>query len=213
MMCVRPWAWPTAKSSSFVSSASPAMSSHPPTAAPSDWVLRGLRALKPGQSVLDFACGSGRHAKAAAALGLKVSAVDRDAQALATIEAPVICHVADLEAGVWPFAGERFDAVIVTNYLFRPRIDLLLDLVAPGGLLIYETFAHGHEAYGRPTNPAFLLQAGELLRAADRAGLVVLAYEHGDLARPARVQRILAVRPPFDWAAHRLDRTGPGAAG
>jgi SAM-dependent methyltransferase len=184
-----------------------------PTAAPSDWVLRGLRALKPGQSVLDFACGSGRHARAAAALGLVVTAIDRDSQALAGIGAPVTCRVADLESGPWPFVGERFDAVIVTNYLFRPRLDLLLDRVAPGGLLIYETFAQGHEAYGRPSNPAFLLQAGELLRAAERAGFTVLAYEHGDLVRPARVQRILAVRPPVDWLAHRLDRTGSGAAG
>jgi SAM-dependent methyltransferase len=189
------------------------MPSHPPTAAPSDWVLRGLRALKPGQSVLDFACGSGRHARAAASLGLRVTAVDRDALALATIDSTISCRVADLESGAWPFSDERFDAVIVANYLFRPRIDLLLDRVAPGGLLIYETFAQGHEAYGRPSNPAFLLQAGELLKAADRAGLMVLAYEHGDLARPARVQRILAVRPPFDWAAHRLDLTGSGAAG
>src|SRR5690606_33554153 len=100
---------------------------------------------------------------AAARRGLKVCAIDRDEHALAALAAPIEVRVADLERGPWPFDDERFDAVIVTNYLFRPRFDLLASLVAPGGVLIYETFARGNERYGRPSNPAFLLVAGELL--------------------------------------------------
>ena len=140
-------------------------------------------------------------------MGLKVSAVDRDAQALATIEAPVICHVADLEAGVWPFAGERFDAVIVTNYLFRPRFSEMCGLLAPGGLLIYETFARGNERYGKPSNPDFLLEPGELLARCAEAGLAVIAYEDGVTrgSRRARVQRVLAVGPSANLESFAIE--------
>ncbi len=105
-------------------------------------------------------------------------------------------RVVDLESGPWPFNGERFDAVVVANYLFRPRFDLLASLIAPGGLLVYETFARGNERYGRPSNPAFLLETGELLDRSRRAGLTVLAYETGLAQRPAPalVQRVCAVR-------------------
>ena len=99
-----------------------------------------------------------------------------------------------------PFGAERFEAIICTNYLFRPRLDLMASWLAPGGLLIYETFAHGNARYGRPANPDFLLQSGELAELARRGGLHLLAFEDGYVAtpRPARLQRMVALAAPFD---------------
>lgn len=170
---------------------------HPGVVAPpSPWVLRWLGLLPAGAAVLDFAAGAGRHALAAQRLGLRATAVDRDAAAVATIGAGVAVRAADLESGEWPFGDERYDAVVVANYLFRPRFALLAALVAPGGLLVCETFAQGNERYGRPSNPAFLLAPGELYERSRRAGLLVLGYEHGLVERPkpAVVQRVCAVR-------------------
>ncbi|HYF60813.1 MAG TPA: class I SAM-dependent methyltransferase [Burkholderiaceae bacterium] len=175
------------------------------TSTASAWVARWLGGVAPGGRVLDFACGAGRHALAASAAGLRVLAVDRDRIALDAFEGTDIHRVQeDLEHGRWSFGAERFDAIVCANYLFRPRLDLLLSLLAPGGLWIHETFALGNARYGRPSNPAFLLRPGELARAADRAGLHLLAYEDGWVGspKPARVQRAVAVRPPFD--AERL---------
>ncbi len=163
---------------------------------PSAWVLRWLALLPKGASVLDFAAGSGRHAREALQRGMNVTAIDRDAAALAGVATGVRAVQADLEAGPWPFEGQCFDAVIVTNYLFRARFSLLAALVAPGGLLIYETFAQGNERFGRPSRPDFLLMPGELYERSTRAGLAVIGYEHGSLDRPATaiVQRVCAVR-------------------
>jgi SAM-dependent methyltransferase len=172
-----------------------------PVVPPSAWVGRWLRGVRPGGRVLDFACGSGRHARLAQAAGLSVLAVDRDAPALGALQRTGIAvRQEDLERGRWSFAAERFDAVICTNYLFRPRLDLMATLLAPGGLWIHETFASGNARYGRPSNPDFLLAPGELARVAMRAGLHLLAFEDGfDAApRPARIQRMVAVKPPFD---------------
>lgn len=146
--------------------------------------------------MLDVAAGSGRHAREALRLGLRATAIDRDAAALSGLGGGIVVRVADLEGGDWPFAQECFDAVVVANYLFRARFALIAALVAPGGLLVYETFAQGNERYGKPSNPAFLLAAGELLQRCRSAGLTVLAYEHGMLARPrpAIVQRVCATR-------------------
>ncbi len=165
-------------------------------AAPSPWVRRWLAEVSAGASVLDFAAGSGRHALEARRLGLRVTAIDRDAAALAPLGEGIVTRVADLEGGEWPFGQERFDAVVVANYLFRARFALLAALVAPGGLLVYETFAQGNERFGKPSNPAFLLAPGELLQRCRSAGLAVLAYEHGLLAQPrsAVVQRVCATR-------------------
>ena len=182
-----------------VPSASPSHAAGP--AEPSAWVVRWLAAVGPGSRALDFACGHGRHARAARAAGLQVLAVDRDASALGSLEGTGIAvREEDLENGRWSFGAERFDAIVCTNYLFRPRLDLLLALLAPGGLWLHETFAVGNARYGRPSNPAFLLRPGELARAAQRNGLHVLAFEDGYVGRPrpARIQRIAAVRPPFD---------------
>ena len=157
----------------------------------SAWVARWAHLVGPGASVLDVACGHGRHARFFAQRGCKVTAVDRDAQALAVLRGIADTLKADIENGPWPLAGRTFDAVIVTNYLWRPLLPAIVASVAPGGALIYETFAAGNEQFGKPSRPDFLLQPGELLRAA--AALELVAYEHGRLDQPARmVQRIAA---------------------
>jgi SAM-dependent methyltransferase len=144
---------------------------------------------------LDLACGSGRHTRWLAARGLAVTAVDRDAVALAGLRDVATVLEADLEGAPWPLPGRPFDLVVVTNYLWRALLPQVVASVAPGGLLVYETFALGNERHGRPRNPDFLLRPGELLDAV-RVELEVVAYEHGDCVDPPRcVQRIAAQRP------------------
>jgi SAM-dependent methyltransferase len=163
---------------------------------PSPWVTRWAPLVRAGGDVLDVACGGGRHARHFAARGHPVLALDRDAAALAALAAVrgVSTLCADIENGPWPLAGRRFDAVVVINYLHRPLFPLLLAALAPGGVLIYETFALGNERHGRPSNPAYLLGHGELLDVV-RGHLEVIAYEDVTLGmpRPACVQRICAV--------------------
>lgn len=147
--------------------------------------------IPPGGRVLDVACGSGRHLRWLAGQGFDLTGVDRDAAALAPLHGIGRVIVADIEGGPWPLAGERFDAVVVTNYLWRPLWPALRAALAPGGVLIYETFAVGNAAYGKPSDPDFLLQPGELLEAC--RGLQVVAFEDGFLHAPPRcVQRIVA---------------------
>ncbi len=172
--------------------------------APSAWIQRWTHLIKPEGSVLDVACGWGRHTHWFFKQNHRVASVDRSIDAINSI-APVSRAVcADLEAGPWPFAGERFDCVVVTHYLWRPLFPVLLDSLAEGGVLIYETFAAGNETVGKPSRPDFLLQPGELLQRCK--GLRVVAYEDGFLANPARfVQRVVAVREatdggPVRWA-------------
>ncbi|HSQ70995.1 MAG TPA: class I SAM-dependent methyltransferase [Rubrivivax sp.] len=151
--------------------------------------------IRPGGAVLDVACGSGRHVRWLAAQGFAVTGVDRKAEAVAPLRAVAEIVVADIEDGPWPLPGRRFDAVVVTNYLWRPLWPALRAALAPGGVLIYETFAHGQQLIGKPQRPEFLLQPGELLRAC--AGLRVVAFEDGFDTAPARyVQRIAAVAEP-----------------
>jgi len=171
--------------------------------APSPWIGRWAGAIAPRGTVLDLACGPGRHVRYLAERGLRVTAVDRERDALAglrDVAAEVI--VADLEADPWPLPGRRFDAVVVTNYLWRALFPTIVDSVADGGLLLYETFAVGQEKIGRPTNPHFLLRPGELLSATQ--GLHVIAYEDGIAHAPERrVQRIAA------WRASPADAQPP----
>ena len=165
-----------------------------PLAPPSPWVRRFAPLAPPGAPVLDVACGSGRHMRWFAQLGHRVTGVDRDPHALAAARAWGAVIEADIENGPWPLPGRRFGAVVVTNYLWRPLLPVLLETVALGGVLIYETFAAGNETVGKPSRADFLLQPGELLRACE--GLRVVAYEDGFLSAPERfVQRIVAVRP------------------
>jgi SAM-dependent methyltransferase len=164
---------------------------------PSAWVQRFAHLVRPTSTVLDVACGSGRHVRWLAAQGLQVTGVDRDAAATEPLRQVADIITADIEAGPWPLAGRQFDAVLVTNYLWRPLWPQLLAALADGGVLIYETFAEGQQHIGRPTRAEFLLQPGELLRLC--SGLRVVAFEDGvdsgaGLAARRVVQRIVAVR-------------------
>ena len=169
--------------------------------APSEWVRRWSHLLPVGGRALDVACGAGRHAHHLAALGMAVTGIDRDAAALAqarqhwpaqAVHAPTLLQ-ADIEGQPWPLPGQTFDAIVVTNYLWRPLWPSLLAALAPGGVYIHETFAHGNASVGKPSRPDFLLQTGELLQIG--SNLRVVAFEDGFLPRPPRyVQRIVAVR-------------------
>ena len=176
------------------------------TEAPSPWVQRWSHLVPAGGAVLDVACGQGRHLRWFAGRGHPVTGVDRSAEAIATVTSLGEAVVADIENGPWPFAGRRFAGVVVTNYLWRALLPVIVDSVAPGGVLLYETFAAGNETVGKPSRPDFLLQPGELLAAC--AGLRVVAYEDGFLDAPERfVQRIAAVRAlPAEPAPRHLLR-------
>lgn len=163
------------------------------TEKPSAWVQRWAHLIAPGSTVLDVACGAGRHMRFLASRGHRVTGVDRNPEAVAMAQASgqVIC--ADIENGPWPFAGQTFGCVLVTHYLWRELLPTLVNTVAPGGVLIYETFAVGNESVGKPSRPDFLLQHGELLQVT--VGLRTVAYEDGFESSPDRfVQRIVAVR-------------------
>ncbi len=159
-------------------------------AAPSAWVERWAPLIERG-TVLDVACGSGRHANFFLRRKLNVVAVDREPQQI-----PGVRFIqADLEDGSpWPLPGERFEAVVVTNYLHRPLMKQLRDCLADGGVLIYETFMLGNERFGKPSNPQFLLRPGELLEAF--GDLTVKGFEEGAVRepKPAMIQRLCAVQ-------------------
>jgi SAM-dependent methyltransferase len=164
---------------------------------PSAWVRR-FAGRVPAGPVLDLAAGGGRHSRLFLALGHPVTAVDRDLAGLAALagEPGFEAIAADLEAGgAWPLGPRRFAGVVVTNYLHRPILPAIVAAVAPGGVLLYETFARGNERFGKPSNPAFLLEPGELIDAVADS-LEILAYEHGEVTepRPAVMQRIAAAR-------------------
>ncbi len=166
---------------------------------PSAWVVRWSHLVPHGARVLDVACGHGRHLRWFADRGAHVTGVDRSTEALASSHGLGRTVLADIENGPWPFQGERFDAVVVTNYLWRPLLPTLVNSVGETGLLLYETFAQGQASVGKPSRADFLLKYGELLEAT--AGLHVLAYEEGFdegfLDAPPRfVQRICATRKP-----------------
>jgi SAM-dependent methyltransferase len=168
---------------------------------PSSWVRRWTPLVAARGRVLDLACGEGRHVRWFANRGHPVTAVDRDAQALAPLAGIAETIVADLEGAPWPLAERRFDAVVVTNYLWRPLFPRLVAALASPGLLVYESFAEGQQEVGRPARPEFLLRPGELLGLA--AGLMIVAYEDGwvgeagNTADPLRrVQRFAAIAGP-----------------
>jgi len=177
-------------------------------ASPSPWIERWAHLLPQRGSVLDVACGAGRHVRWLHGRGHRVTGVDRDAAALAPLRSfgEMVC--ADIEGGPWPLSGRQFDAVVVTNYLWRPLLPVLVASLAPGGVLLYETFAAGNERLGRPSRPEFLLQPGELLAAC--AGLRTVAFEDGYLDSPTRcVQRVAALREDADPAPPERLRLQP----
>ena len=164
--------------------------------APSAWIQRWSHLVPRGGAVLDVACGLGRHMRWFSQQNHPVVGVDQSPDATKSVAHLGEAITADIEAGPWPLAGRQFAGVVVTNYLWRPLLPTLVACVAPGGVLLYETFAMGNETVGKPARPEFLLRPGELLQAC--AGLRVVAYEDGFLTVPDRfVQRIAAVREPL----------------
>lgn len=163
--------------------------------APSEWLLNHAQHIKPAGSVLDVAAGSGRNARWLAQKGFKVEAVDRDQQALESMQGVenTHLHIADIENADWPYSGQQFDAILVCRYLHRPLFPFILQSLAPQGVLIYETFMQGNELYGKPSNPDFLLRENELLEVF-KNDLEVIAFEQGyfEKPKPAMLQRICA---------------------
>ncbi len=162
--------------------------------------LRDNEALGP---VLDLACGQGRHALAAAKLGLQTIAIDRDAELLEFLaeqgrDLPLLTLQADLEteAGI-PVQDEKFGAILVFCFLYRPLAPAIIEALAPGGLLLYQTFTEGQLAldYG-PSNPEFLLRENELLELF--APLEILEYWEGldeSRSRPKHLAQLAARKP------------------
>lgn len=182
---------------------------------PSDWVASFLPhvAAASAKTLLDVACGCGRHLSLARQRGYVSTGMDRDLSQVTGFfqvgtpspdSSPEVCFLSlrqcDLETKArWPIAGQTFDVVTVTNYLHRPRLPDIIASVADDGMLIYETFAVGQQRFGRPSNPNFLLQPGELLRVV-HPNLTPFFYEHGQLSQPDRiVQRIVAVGQKHPW--------------
>jgi SAM-dependent methyltransferase len=160
---------------------------------PSAWVARWSHLLPNACTVLDLACGHGRHMRHFASLGHAVVGVDRNPEAIATVSPLGEAVCADIENGPWPLSGRTFGGVVVTNYLWRPLWPHILESLAPNGVLIYETFSAGNESVGKPSRPDFLLRPNELLSICQ--DLRVVAFEEGFLPQPERfVQRIVAVR-------------------
>jgi SAM-dependent methyltransferase len=167
----------------------------------SQWVVRWSHLIESCASVLDVASGSGRHMAWFAGRGCQVTGIDRAQEALACASAFGTTVLADIENAPWPLMignlPKQFDLVVVTNYLWRPIFKRILDSLAPGGLLIYETFAQGNETVGKPSRSDFLLKPGELLQLCK--GMHVVAYENGFLSQPDRfVQRIAAFKTCCD---------------
>jgi SAM-dependent methyltransferase len=187
-----------------MSTSAPRIAAHDGLSA-SAWIVRYAELVPPGARVLDLASGHGRHARWFADRGCRVLAVDRDRDALALLaDVPGVETAAlDLEASGWPLGDQRFDAIVVANYLHRPLFPHLIAALADDGALLYETFARGNEAFGRPSNPAFLLEPGELLRVVE-GRLKVVAFEEGRIELPGRdavIQRIAAVGARRPWPA------------
>jgi SAM-dependent methyltransferase len=191
----------------------PTSSTHHGLEPPSAWVKRWAHLLPLSENVvdhesvqvLDLACGHGRHMQFLAGLGHKVLGVDRNAEALKTASQWGETLQADIENAAWPLEGRSFKGVVVTNYLWRDLFPQILNSVAEGGVLIYETFSQGNQAYGKPSRPEFLLQPGELLQLC--TSLRIVAFEEGFIPSPDRlIQRLVAMRVPNRLEPDALSR-------
>ena len=171
------------------------MLAHFNVANPSAWVTRFAPLIRPGGTVLDVACGSGRNARWLARQGWRVEAVDRYEAAIATLQGVenISARQADLEGAPWPYPGRKFDSIVVCRYLHRPLLPMLAESLTENGILIYETFMAGQEQFGRPRNPDFLLQPNEMLKVYSIM-LEVISFEQGIMSgsEPAALQRICA---------------------
>jgi SAM-dependent methyltransferase len=169
------------------------------TKRPAGWLVAHAHLLANAGQALDVACGSGRHALWLAERGLMTIALDRDPAAVAELQAeatrrglPVRAEVADLEDGSFTLGASAFDVAVVVHYLHRPLFPSLVASLRPGGVLVYETFTRDQAARGKPTNPAFLLEPGELLERV--RPLEVLASREGEF-EGRMVASVVARRP------------------
>ena len=164
---------------------------------PSDWVVEHTPLIHNGGRVLDLACGYGRHAIWLAAAGYQVDAVDCNSQALAGMHeiANINVMIADIECGEWPATEKKYDAIVVSRYLYRPILRMLAQMLNIDGVLIYETFMIGNERFGKPSNPDYLLLQDEL-HAVYAPLLKIHAFEQGEVkgSVPSVMQRICAVK-------------------
>ena len=169
------------------------------TEQPLDWVVKHAAGIDESGHVLDLACGNGRHTRYLLSLGFRVTALDRITGGLSRMVGNNGLRIleCDLEDGsAWPLAGESFEGVVVTNYLYRPIFGSLINALSDGGVLIYQTFAIGNAEYGRPHNPDFLLRKNELIETFG-PHLDILDFEQGytDQPSPAIIQRICCRKP------------------
>jgi len=167
-----------------------------PVVGPSSWLLASADLLQPAATcapgepaprprALDVACGRGRHALLLAIAGLDVRAVDRGAEAVAGLRwaaghlgLPIAAEIADLESPAIDLGDALYDVIVCVHYLHRPLFPALRRALKPGGVLIYETFTTAQAARGKPTNPEFLLEPGELRRLV--APLAILREREGE---------------------------------
>jgi rhodanese-related sulfurtransferase len=166
---------------------------------PAGWLVDNADLLRPRMRMLDVAAGRGRHALVGAAAGFSVVAVDRDAALLARLadqaaamRLPLTTQALDLEAGPVSLGDGAYDLIVVVHYLHRPLMPAIVAALAPGGVLLYETFTRAQAARGRPTNPAYLLEPGELPRLV--APLAVVRSREADVDGRA-VASVAAIRP------------------
>jgi 2-polyprenyl-3-methyl-5-hydroxy-6-metoxy-1,4-benzoquinol methylase len=174
------------------------MSGEDESAAAAGWLVANRALLPPSGRALDVACGRGRNAVWLAQQGFATTAIDRDPSAVAALEAraqrdglPLTARAVDLETGAVQLGEALYDVVVVVHYLHRALFPALRAALAPGGVLVYETFTVAQASRGRPTNPAFLLEPGELPRLV--APLVVVAAREGDFD-DRMVSSVVAVR-------------------
>jgi len=168
------------------------------TPEPTRWLVDHAAMLPSTGDALDVASGSGRNALWLAARGLTTVAIDRNASAVEEIRAsarrlglPLRADVVDLETGDAFLPAAAFDVIVVVHYLHRPLFPALRAALRPGGVLVYETFTRAQAERGRPTNPAFLLEPGELRHLA--APLEVLFEREGDF-EGKMLASVIAVR-------------------
>ncbi|MCC9620121.1 methyltransferase domain-containing protein [Thalassospira sp. MA62] len=169
---------------------------------PASWITTRTPPVIDGHNqALDLACGRGRHAIWLDQQGWQVTAIDRDLSGVnCTAFDQITWQESDLETGTWPLGDRQFDLIVVVNYLHRPLFGTLRSATRPGGTIIYETFMHSNEAYGRPRSPEFLLAPDELKNAFHE--WEILAFHQGPVSRngrdaPSAVKQAIVVRKPL----------------
>ena len=167
---------------------------------PSNWIKKTLDSV--GRSVrraVDIASGAGRHSFLLSDIASDVTAVDRNPELSKYFKDTHVQFLCiDLERATWPMEGDLYDIVLVSNYLYRPHLINIIELVSPGGFLVYETFGDGNERFGKPSNPNFLLKSGEL-RSSVGDDFVIIEDFFGEVEEPQHAvkSRLFARRAEY----------------